>query len=516
MYTPAGSFVGFFGSNRVVLSLRILTELFWKRLLSREQAESMIRIVPEEYSNVDIDAEGFIYTTTVGRDDSRNEIKKLNPLGINILRARADPAFPTDDFGDLKVLRIGSQVIDSRFIDVDVDENGFINGLDANRGRVFQYDQESNLLFAFGGLGEQVGLFKQAAALESYGDTVLVLDSRNADITIFRTSPFGETVRRAVKLHNDGLYDQAVEPWSDVLAMNANYRLAAIGIGKASLMSGDYADALSNFRLGVDRGSYSQAYRYYRTAYLRDHFTAFASISAAVLILGWIVFVRKALYVKITGRPWPERQPRGIAEKLSLMTSVMIHPLDSFNEIKQRKMGTPSLALGVVLLWFAATTIRRQSTGFIFNYNNPEKLNVFIILVTTVVLFLLWTVSNWCVASMLDGEGTLSEIGIYSAYALQPFIISILLTTLMSNFITLEEQIFIKIIRYVGMCWSAALVIAGHKTLHQYSFAGTLLSSALTVAGIGVMIFLFTLAFTMFQELGGFISGIISEVRYRL
>ena len=515
-FTPSGNFVGFFGSNRVVLSLRIVRELFWKRLLSREQAEAMIRIVPEEYSNVDIDSEGFVYTSTVGRDDSRNEIKRINPLGVNILRSRNDPAFPTDNFGDLEVLQIGTQIVDSRFVDVDVDESGFINGLDANRGRVFQYDQESNLLFSFGGLGDQIGLFKQPVAIESIDDIIVVLDTRNADITVFRTSAFGDTVRRAIRLHNDGLYAEAIEPWNEVLAANANYRLASIGIGKANLLSENYEEALRNFRLGFDRGSYSQAYRYFRTEYLRDRFTAFATISVLALALVWAIFVRKSLWRRLSGRPWPERVRSGLAEKFSLMTSVMIHPLDSFNEIKQQNHGSPLLAGMVVLFWFFATTLRRQSTGFIFNYNNPEELNILIILITTIVIFLLWTVSNWCVASILDGEGTLKDIGVYSAYALQPFVIAIVLTTIASNFITLEERIFLDIVRYIGAGWSVALILSGIKTLHQYSFAGTLLSTALAVAGIGVMIFLFTLVFTMFQEFGDFIAGIISEIRYRL
>ncbi len=516
MYTAEGDFAGFFGSNRVVLSLRIVRELFWKRLLSREQTEAMIRIIPEEYSNLDIDSEGFIYTSTVGRENSRNEIKKLNPLGVNILRARRDPAFPTDDFGDLEVTRLAERTIDSQFVDVDVDEASFINGLDANRGRVFQYDQESNLLFAFGGLGDQVGLFKQPVAVESYDNTILVLDTRNGDITVFAPSPFGREVRSAIRLYNDGRYDQAVAPWTEVLATNTNYRLASIGIGKARLMSEAYGDALRFFRLGYDRGSYSQAFRYYRTEYLRDHFGAFATVSVSALALSWAFFVRKSLWPRLTGRPWPARTPRGFAEQLSLMLSVIIHPLDSFNEIKQRDRGSVPLALGIIILWFFATTFRRQFTGFIFNYNNPEELNVPIILTTTVVLFGLWAVANWCVSSMLDGEGTMREIVIYSAYALQPFVVAVSAATVASNFATLEERLFVDIVRYLGAGWSIVLVLAGHKTLHQYSFSTTVLSITLTVAGIGVIIFLFTLVFTMFQELGGFVTGIISEIRYRL
>ena len=42
----------------------MLISRFWKSLFSQEQKDKMARYVPIQYSNFDLDSEGFIYTCT--------------------------------------------------------------------------------------------------------------------------------------------------------------------------------------------------------------------------------------------------------------------------------------------------------------------------------------------------------------------------------------------------------------------------------------------------------------------
>lgn len=77
-----------------------------------------------------------------------------NPFGSNILKSKAQSSFQ-GGFGDLQPFTYDNQTYTTRFIDLCVDENQAIFALDYTSGRVFQYDEEGNLLFVFGGIGNQ-------------------------------------------------------------------------------------------------------------------------------------------------------------------------------------------------------------------------------------------------------------------------------------------------------------------------------------------------------------------------
>lgn len=59
-----------------------------------------------------------------------------------------------------------------------IDEQGFSPCWTAPRNRLFQYDQNSNLLYAFGGSGARYGNYKSPVAVESLNGQLLVLDAR--------------------------------------------------------------------------------------------------------------------------------------------------------------------------------------------------------------------------------------------------------------------------------------------------------------------------------------------------
>ena len=61
-----GSFMGFFGANKVEVTADVLFNYMWKSLLSDEQRAAMTSILPIEYSNIDCSKDVFVYTSTVG------------------------------------------------------------------------------------------------------------------------------------------------------------------------------------------------------------------------------------------------------------------------------------------------------------------------------------------------------------------------------------------------------------------------------------------------------------------
>ena len=61
-----GSFMGFFGANKVEVTAQVAFNYMWKSILSDEQRAAMTSILPIEYSNIDCCEDGFVYTSTVG------------------------------------------------------------------------------------------------------------------------------------------------------------------------------------------------------------------------------------------------------------------------------------------------------------------------------------------------------------------------------------------------------------------------------------------------------------------
>ena len=116
-----GEFLGFFGSNKVEVDAKLLSDNFWKNVLGEKFRDKFSKYVPREYSNLTIDDKGFIYTTTLVTADSSTQIRRLNWKSSNILLS--------ESFGDLDNM-YGA----NKFIDIATMNNGLFAALDTKRG----------------------------------------------------------------------------------------------------------------------------------------------------------------------------------------------------------------------------------------------------------------------------------------------------------------------------------------------------------------------------------------------
>ncbi|WP_419872271.1 gluconolactonase [Candidatus Pristimantibacillus sp. PTI5] len=266
-FNSKGQFTGYFGSNRVEVTPAVVLETFWKNLLSKEQRSAMMKLLPIEYSNLEVGADNFVYTTTIISKNSREEIKKLNPLGNNVLMGQEGGA----DFGDKEFSFKQGVKQDTSFVDLSIDAEGFIAGLDRTRGRIFEYDSEGNPIAVFGSLGNQNGTFLQPSAVSYWNGEVLVLDTAKRNITRFALSEYGGLVRQATVLYNQGLYEEAAVIWKSVAKRNANNSIAYVGIAKALEKEGSYDEALAYYRQGTDRSGYSDTFGQVRMQTVRSN-----------------------------------------------------------------------------------------------------------------------------------------------------------------------------------------------------------------------------------------------------
>lgn len=285
VFSESGEFNGYFGANRVEATADVLMNAFWKLIFNREQIKKMKRNVPVEISNFDIDPDNFIYTVTESKSVETDIIKKLNSAGTNIF---VNLGYSENTFGDYLTKWYRGQTYSSQITDVDIGENGVIHLLDLKTGRVFQYDNECNLLFIFGGKGSQKGTFTTVNAVESMGTNVYVLDGRKASITVFEQTEFGSIVHEAITLFNKGKYEEARAPWEEALRRDSNYWLAYIGLGNAYLNQGKYEEAMEYFVYNSKVG-YNDAFKGWRTDFIRANFTTIACIIVGLLLVVYIL-----------------------------------------------------------------------------------------------------------------------------------------------------------------------------------------------------------------------------------
>ena len=509
-YSADGSFHGFFAANQVSASLSQMIDKLWKKLLTKQQRSYIANYVPVDYSSFAIDSEGFIYTTTSRSNSTIDEIQKLNTVGKNILRA--DMQYDTlnrGDYGDRDKLVYRQKSSDSKLIDIAVSERDTFAALDNQRGRVFVYDQDSNLLFVFGGSGEQFGLFRQTTALDYIGDNLVVLDGEKKSLTIFQPTPFGKLVLAATTQNALGRYDLALEPWQQVLRMDAGYEIAYRGIGKAYISMERYDEALPYLKRGGDRENYSKAFKVVRSNFLQIWF--YPVLAGIVLLLVLVVYRRRIWQAITRGRPLlsclaAEERP----------TYPMRHLITGFDGLRRSTGRAPVVAaLLILLLLFFSSLFMRQYTGFIFNLENSRELNILLIAARTLGIFLLWFLSSTGVSAMLDGEGGPRRILLVSAYALVPFILTQFLYVLLSNAAIYEEGSLLQALVYIGYLWSAWLLFYGIKEAHQFSVARTLLTILMTLLGMLFCGLVLVLVYGLVQQLLSFIMTIFNELILR-
>ena len=261
-YEADGTFAGFVGATPVVYK-------FWdyiqKRFATQAQREKLVSFVPTEYSNIYMDHDGFFYACSCNlkeedlKSGSAQAVRRLNLMGNDILIRNGE--FPP--YGDIYMGNGGP----SQIVDVTAFDNDSYVLMDKNRGRLFVYDDQGRMLFAFGGKGNEKGYFKDGAqflSVDHMGYDLIVLDSSSLAITVFTPTEYGSKIFKAMDLFDAGLYTESGETWQEIMDLNGNYDLAYIGVGRALLRQEKYKEAMEYFELKYDDDNYSKAFKQYQ------------------------------------------------------------------------------------------------------------------------------------------------------------------------------------------------------------------------------------------------------------
>lgn len=283
-YEADGVFSGFVGATPATYDWM---DYIWKKFATQEQRIRMTSFVPTAYDNIYMDHEGFIYACAGGAEEedlksgASAAVRKLNLMGSNILVENGEYHV----YGDLYMGDGGGYEGPSYFTDVTVLDNDIYVCLDRNRGRLFGYDDQGKMVFAFGGNGNMDGYFRRPSAIEHMDHDLIVLDALDCSLTLFLPTEFGSLVYQAMEQFDAGDYEASGESWQKVMELNGNYDLAYIGIGRSLLRQEKYREAMDYFELKYDDDNYSKAYKQYRKEWVEEHI----AIIVIVLLLLFLV-----------------------------------------------------------------------------------------------------------------------------------------------------------------------------------------------------------------------------------
>ncbi len=173
------------------------------------------------------------------------------------------------------------------------------------------------------------------------------------------------------------------------------------------------------------------------------------------------------------------------------------------------------VAMVIVAIFFIVSICDQLLTGFLHNYSMTKVFNIVPVIIQSILLFVTWVVGNWALCTLFNGEGTMRNICVNTAYALVPYIIGRIINIILSNCLTRDEATFLTFVNIITIGYSALLLISGMKTVHQYNFWQTIVSMLFTIVAMVIIIILAVLLVSLFQQVYLFVYAIYTELLYR-
>ncbi len=506
LYSPADEFLGFYGANTTKGGLLQAAELLFNKLFMTNaklsQSESKL---PFQITDLYMDSENFVYTCT-GRTEAQQtqsgQIRRFSPGGIMTQDTGSK------NFADVSLGTIKGAPLSQDLLGIALDDRDYIFALDSAYGRIFLYDKDYKLLSAFGaglGRGEQVGTFALPCAIETNGDDVLVCDSANNNVTVFKITEYGKLVKTARKMTLDGDYEESKPLWQEVLSLDKNSQLAYTGLAKALYVEGEYRQAMEYAELGLDKETYGQAFKWVRRDYIQNNFIWIFFLAVAVLgvLCAALIYLTKH-NVTLLSNP-----------KVNVMVSSVAHPFDSFAKVKYNNQGSLLLSLLLLTLFYITTILKTTKSGYLYSAYNPAEFNSLYSIVRTFGLVILWAVCNWAVCALRGGIGKLKEIFIVTCYSLLPIIFGNLLYVILTNVMLPTEAGFLSVLMNVFTLYAAFMLMIGIMKVHDYEFGKFITTTLLTIVGMAIVLCLIVLIIILVQQLGAFVLTVIMEIAYR-
>ena len=523
-----GDFNGLIGAQKVTPSI---LEAIWQRFQSEEQRRTKSANVSSAYNNITVDEHGFVYVTIKIENEARqlaaiksrkadySPVKKLNSAGVEIMKRNGffDPGGEV-----ITQTYLNTGLGASSIVDVAVGEDGTWSIIDEKRSRIFTYDQNGNLLFAFGDKGGQFGNIDDINAITYHKvkdengnekNYLLAVDGAGgrSKLVVYTPTEYCETIMSAIRCENNNDYEGSMYYWKEVLKKNNNFDLAYIGIGKALYNKGEYKEAMEMFAHAYETAQYAKAFAEMRKQIIGKWLIPIIIVVIAIVVLflkllGWAKKKNKATSLKLGKRTY--------GEELVYAFYVPFHPFDGFYDLKHEKRGSVKGGLTIMGITILAFFYQAIGRGYMFNPRETYS-TIFVQILSIVVPVILWCVGNWCLTTLFEGEGGLRDIFVATTYSLAPLPLFVIISTILTNVLTVTEGSIVSLLVTLGYIWVGFLLFFGMLVTHDYNLRKNILITICTIVAMLVIMFVIILFSSLVIKMITFVSAIAKEIASR-
>lgn len=190
---------------------------------------------------------------------------------------------------------------------------------------------------------------------------------------------------------------------------------------------------------------------------------------------------------------------------------ILTHPIKGFEEFKNEGLRKRYVAIFYLVMMCVTQVIAYNGNGFLVNSNNPREFNALKIVLLVIIPVLLVSLGNLAFTTLFDGKGNLEEIFSVICYSFAPFVWIAIPNIIYSNFLITEEIGFYQAFNYIGIFLLVFMAFFGLMVIHEYGFLKSIITIVFTIVAIGIIIFVFFLILTIFQQVYSFIIAIYRE-----
>lgn len=508
-FDSKGEFYGYFAANTYKMSMY---ERFQELIYNEEQKDSLFVRTPRPIDNIDISSKDLIFSVTQSDErtgfsyasTSDDALKMHNMTGLNIFSKK------------------GQMKEEWNFTDVASGQYGNVFCI-TQTGIINEYDSQGNLIFTFGGRAynnDRNGLFTNAVAIDiDESGVIYALDSDRTLVQVFYPTDFANLTHQAIATLENGDYETSEKIWGSLLRLNGMSQLAHNGYGKALFYQQKFNDALYHFEIANNTQYYSDAFWEIRNEWLSNNMKYILSffIVLVVLSIAYSIIKRKYKLPALADRislPRDNKFGRFFGNVV-YVRKMLSHPLDGYYYLRRGERGSVGVASLLYVLAFVVYVLDLFGRGYIFSSMNFDSANPVSIVIMFCIPLILWLAGNYLIGTINEGEGSVKQIYVSTAYAFAPYIILAPLNIILSHCLTLNEGFVVNLGSVFIILWSACLFFLSVKEIHKYTFGETVKSIFLVFFFMIMVIVAFAIIYLLFSQIVSFVKEILEEAVYR-
>ncbi|MCL2019489.1 MAG: YIP1 family protein [Oscillospiraceae bacterium] len=193
----------------------------------------------------------------------------------------------------------------------------------------------------------------------------------------------------------------------------------------------------------------------------------------------------------------------------------MFHPADGFWCLTRENRASVASANILLLIYVIVEILKYNVTSFQFVFKHPEYYNALFTVLSVVLPIFLWSIANWGFTTLFNGKGKLSDIYVATIYAFTPHILLNAIGIVISRVITYDEGQLYRTMLTIALIWSVMLALVAMMQIHDYTLLKAVSTSIVAILGIGFILFLFLLFFSLISDAIMYFISLYNEIVFR-